>query len=178
MSYFQLDHKKTITTVSELNILLANYQLYYQKLRNFHWNVVGNNFFQLHIKFEELYNDALLKIDEIAERILTLRHQPLSNYSDYLKESSILEPKSNLTDIEMVQSVIEDHNVLLHQLRKVANAANNAEDDGTNDIVGGYIRDLEKVSWMLEAYTKTINTVDGTKDSGKKAAKEKHAKKK
>ena len=85
MSYLNLDKKKTNGIVNELNILLADYHLYYQKLRNFHWNIVGKNFFDLHIKFEEMYEDAKLKIDEIAERILTLRYQPVSNFTEYLK---------------------------------------------------------------------------------------------
>ena len=79
MSYLNLDTEKTNTTVEQLNVLLADYHLYYQKLRNFHWNVQGTNFFDLHEKFEEMYDDAKLKVDEIAERILTLRHSPQSN---------------------------------------------------------------------------------------------------
>ncbi len=64
----------------KLNVLLANYQLFYINVRGFHWNITGSNFFELHIKFEELYNDALLKIDEVAERILTLGHTPLHTF--------------------------------------------------------------------------------------------------
>jgi starvation-inducible DNA-binding protein len=152
MSYLNLDKKKIEATVEQLNILLAEYHLYYQKLRNFHWNIVGKSFFDLHIKFEEMYNDSLLKIDEIAERILTLRFQPISNYSDYLNLSLIKESPSTLTDVEMVQTLLNDHGILLNQLRTVGNSASEAEDEGTNDIVGGYIRDIEKVSWMLDAY--------------------------
>ena len=79
MTYLHLDPDKINDTAKELNVLLADYHLYYQKLRNFHWNIVGNHFFDLHEKFEELYDDAKLKVDEIAERILTLRFQPISN---------------------------------------------------------------------------------------------------
>ena len=85
MNYLDLDKTKIKATAKELDVLLADYHLYYQKLRNFHWNIVGRSFFDLHEKFEELYDDAKLKVDEIAERILTLRFQPVSNYSDYLK---------------------------------------------------------------------------------------------
>ncbi|MCJ7757450.1 MAG: DNA starvation/stationary phase protection protein, partial [Gillisia sp.] len=98
MNYLGLDEKKTVNTVKELNVLLADYHLYYQKLRNFHWNVMGENFFDLHVKFEELYEDAKTKVDEIAERILTLRFQPTSNLSDYMEISSIKESSSNLSD--------------------------------------------------------------------------------
>lgn len=142
-------------TVDSLNILLADYHLYYQKLRNFHWNVTGRNFFELHLKFEELYEDAKLKIDEIAERILTLRAKPVSNYSVFLEKSSIKEASSDLSDKEMVTSILEDHDIILKQLKLVTKEAEKAEDDGTLDITGTYIADLEKTSWMLDAWNQT-----------------------
>ena len=76
MNYLGFDEYQTAKTVKTLDKLLASYQVYYQNLRNFHWNVEGENFFDLHAKFEKLYKDARVKIDEIAERILTLRHRP------------------------------------------------------------------------------------------------------
>lgn len=152
MNYLNMNQQKVETTAKELNILLANYHLYYQKLRNFHWNIVGGSFFDLHAKFEEMYNDALTKIDEIAERVLTLRFQPVSNYSDYIQMSSVKESKSELTDKEMVKTLLGDHAILIEQLKKVGKAAEDAGDEGTVDMVGSYIRDLEKISWMLDAY--------------------------
>lgn len=152
MSYLNLDEKKVSKTVKELDILLADYHLYYQKLRNFHWNIIGKSFFDLHEKFEELYEDAKLKVDEIAERILTLRHQPLSNYSDYLKSANIKESKSDMRDVEMVKILLEDHGTLLIQMRKVVKIADESGDEGTIDLIGAYIRELEKVSWMLDTW--------------------------
>lgn len=153
MSYLNLDKKKTTETAKELNVLLADYHLYYQKVRNFHWNVVGHNFFDLHIKFEEMYEDAKIKIDEIAERILTLRFQPTSNFSDYLKMSSIKEASENTKDLDMVKKILEDHGKLLKQMRKVIDTADEASDEGTIDMIGGYIGHIEKISWMLDAWT-------------------------
>lgn len=153
MNYLNLDKDKTSSTAKELNILLADYHIYYQKLRNFHWNVVGDNFFDLHNKFEEMYEDAKTKIDEIAERILTLRFQPTSNLSDYLKMSSLKEASENTKDVDMVKKLLADHGNLLSQMRKVVETAGNADDEGTIDLIGGYIGDLEKVSWMLDAWT-------------------------
>lgn len=152
MSYLGLDESKTSDTVKELNVLLADYHLYYQKLRNFHWNVIGKNFFDLHEKFEELYDDAKLKVDEIAERILTLRFQPTSNLSDYLKASNIKESASDISDSKMIEILLKDHGTLLLQLRKVAKIADEGEDEGTIDLMGAYIRELEKTSWMLDAW--------------------------
>lgn len=139
-------------TIEALNILLADYHIYYQKLRNFHWNITGPHFFELHAKFEELYEDAKLKIDEIAERILTLRGNPVSNFSVYLDLSNIKEADSTLIDHKMVSEILEDHIALLKQLKKVTAAAENAKDDGTLDITGTYIGEIEKTSWMLNAW--------------------------
>ena len=153
MNYLNLDKKKTAVTAKELNVLLADYHLYYQKLRNFHWNVIGHNFFDLHIKFEEMYDDAKLKIDEIAERILTLRFQPTSNFTDYMKMSNIKESPSDTKDLKMVEILLEDHGKLLKQMRTVVEKADAAGDEGTIDMIGGFIGHLEKVSWMLDAWT-------------------------
>ncbi|MDR5590598.1 Dps family protein [Christiangramia sp. SM2212] len=152
MNYLGLDSGKTKKTVEELNILLADYHLYYQKLRNFHWNVIGKNFFDLHEKFEELYDDAKLKVDEIAERILTLRYQPTSNLSDYLKDSNLKESPSDISDSKMIELLLTDHGFLLKQMRKVVEVADAGGDEGTIDLIGAYIRELEKTSWMLDAW--------------------------
>ena len=153
MSYLNLDKKKTTTTAKELNVLLADYHLYYQKLRNFHWNVIGHNFFDLHIKFEEMYDDAKLKIDEIAERILTLRFQPTSNFTDYVKMSNIKESPSDTKDLKMVEILLDDHGKLLKQMRTVVEKADAAGDEGTIDMIGVFIGHIEKISWMLDAWT-------------------------
>jgi len=152
MSFLNLDKEKVNATAKELNLLLADYHLYYQKLRNFHWNITGRDFFILHDKFEEMYNDTQVKIDEIAERILTLRFRPVSNYSEYLEKSSIKESATSLSDIEMVETLLNDHKVLLKQLRTTLKKASDANDEGTEDLLTGYIADLEKTSWMLDAW--------------------------
>ncbi|EMY81402.1 DNA starvation/stationary phase protection protein [Psychroflexus gondwanensis] len=152
MNYLNLDKSKTKDTVRELNILLSDYQLYYQKLRNYHWNIVGQNFFDLHQQFEEMYDDAKLKIDEIAERILTLRFQPESNLTTYLKLSNIKESSSDVTDKEMVTNLLDDHGTIIKQMRKTTEVADANGDEGTIDLIGAYIRELEKTSWMLDAW--------------------------
>jgi starvation-inducible DNA-binding protein len=161
MDYLHFDKGKAKDTSKELNILLADYHLYYQKIRNYHWNIVGRSFFDLHVKFEEMYDDAALKIDEIAERILTLRYQPTSNYSDYLTLSNIKESASELPDTDMVKNLIEDHGTILLQMSKVVKTAGACEDEGTIDLIGAYIRELETTTWMLDAWR--MNTVDTRK---------------
>lgn len=153
MNYLNLDKEKTSNTAKELNILLSDYHMYYQKLRNFHWNIVGRNFFDLHNQFEEMYEDAKVKIDEIAERILTLRLRPTSNFSEYIETSNIKEASGTTKDVDMVKKLLNDHGVLLTQMRKVVEVAEKAEDEGTIDLIGGYIGYIEKVSWMLDAWS-------------------------
>lgn len=157
MSFLNLNKEKVNATAKELNQLLADYHLYYQKIRNFHWNIIGKNFFTLHIKFEQMYNDTQVKIDEIAERILTLRYRPISKYSDYLKQSNLEEAESTLSDVEMVDTLLKDHGFLLKQLRITLDKANEAEDEGTVDLLTGYIAYLEKTSWMLDAWAMDAN---------------------
>ncbi len=74
-NFIGLDTEKTQSLANALNDLLSNYQIFYMNVRGYHWNIKGDNFFELHAKFEELYDDLLLKIDEIAERVLTLGSQ-------------------------------------------------------------------------------------------------------
>lgn len=152
MNYLNMNKEALLPVVKELNILLSDYNLYYQKLRNFHWNIKGHNFFDLHNKFEEMYNDAKLKVDAIAERILTLNFHPISRFSDYLSTSSLTESESLISDEKMVEVLLHDHSVLLVQMKKTIDLATKAQDEGTIDLIGAYVRELEKDSWMLNAW--------------------------
>jgi starvation-inducible DNA-binding protein len=147
-----LNEKKSNKLAEELNVLLANYQLYYQNLRGFHWNIKGPAFFELHLKFEELYNDAVLKIDEIAERILTLGATPLHTFTDYLKRSSVKEA-ANVSDGEgTVTTTLSNLKTLLEIERQILELSNDAGDEGTNSLMSDYITQQEKTVWMLSAY--------------------------
>lgn len=152
MNYLGLKDEKVTKTVNQLNRLLSNYHVYYQNLRNFHWNVGGENFFELHEKFEDLYNDARLKIDEIAERILTLRHIPLSRMSDYLAMADVEESKILTTDRDMVDQLLKDHGIIIENMREVIQLADASDDEGTIDMIGGFLEELEKKSWMFDAW--------------------------
>jgi len=160
MNYLGFEKTKVRKTVKYLNHLLANYHLYYQNLRNFHWNIQGENFFDLHEKFEELYNDARLKIDQIAERILTLRHRPMSTLSDYVEHAKIKEVKETLKDREMVLVLLENHKILIENFRKILKAASKAGDEGTVDMIGSFLENMEKSSWMLDAWASKHTVFD------------------
>lgn len=136
----------------ELNILLANYQMFYQNLRGFHWNIHGPSFFELHVKFEELYNDAILKVDEIAERVLTLGATPLHTFSGYLKYSSIKEAANVKDGDGTVSTTLSNLKILLELEREILDLAGEAGDEGTNSQMSDYITEQEKTVWMLSAY--------------------------
>lgn len=152
MNYLKLDKNKIETVGKSLNELLATYHVHYQNLRNFHWNLKSNHFFTLHEKFEEFYEDAHDKIDDIAERILTLKIKPLSNFSDYLKISNIEENGRDHSDRAMVEFVLNDFTHLIEGMRKVINDADDASDEGTIDLIGAFLRETEKNCWMLESW--------------------------
>lgn len=149
-----LNENNVVELVDHLNTLLANYQVHYQKLRGCHWNVKGNDFFTLHVKFEELYNNAQLAIDELAERILTLGKSPYSTYADYIKIAEIKEIETeNLSATKMVEAILADFKKLIEIEREVIeNAADTANDEGTADMVIGFMKFKEKTSWMLRAW--------------------------
>ena len=149
-----LDAAKARQLAEGLNTLLANYQLFYINARGFHWNISGEKFFELHMKFEELYNDAILKIDEIAERILTLGHTPAHSFSEYLKLADIEEATNVSEGRAAVEAVLNGFKILLRQERELLTLASDAEDEGTNSLMSDYIRQQEKLVWMYGAYLK------------------------
>ena len=147
-----LNKKDCKGLADKLNQLLANYQLFYMNARGFHWNIKGDNFFELHIKFEELYNDAQLKVDEIAERILTLGFTPTHTYSDYLKTAEIKEHKNVSNGKEALQKVIDGYGVIIPLERELLHLSDEADDEGTNAMMSDYIRAQEKSIWMFSSY--------------------------
>ena len=147
-----LDIEKSKKIVDHLNDLLANYQLYYQNVRGFHWNVKGRGFFQLHAKFEEYYNDAIEKIDEIAERVLTLEGTPLHAYSAYMKVAEIKEVTGVSNGLECVKHIMDSLVILIRKEREILALAAEAGDDGTQDMINPYISEQEKNLWMLRAF--------------------------
>jgi len=136
----------------KLNELLANYHLYYQNLRGFHWNIKGIQFFQLHAKFEELYTTALTKIDAIAERILTIGQQPLHTFSDYVRVSQIQEAHNLSGDKETVSVTHQNLSTLLDLERDILQLSSKTGDEGTVSLISEDINENEKTLWMLNAF--------------------------
>lgn len=149
-----LDPAKSKELANKLNVLLADYQLFYINARGFHWNIAGEKFFELHAKFEEIYTDALLKIDEIAERILTLGHTPIHTFTEYVSTSSIKEVMNVSDGKTALQHVLNGLQTLLVNERELLQISEAANDEGTTAIVSDYIRQQEKLVWMFSAFLK------------------------
>lgn len=147
-------HMETAEVVENLNRLLANYHIHYQKLRNFHWNVEGADFFELHEKFEELYNEVKLNIDEVAERIRVFGKRPMSTLKEYLATSEIKETEESLTPHQMVKAILDDFEILLSFMIDVTEAATRVGDTGTTDLITTFTRKMEKNHWMFTAWLK------------------------
>lgn len=147
-----IDKEKAAVLSGKLNLLLADYQLFYQNLRGLHWNIKGKEFFELHLKFEELYNDAFVKIDEIAERILTLEAEPFHTYKDFIDNSQIKAEKSVTNGVEGVEIVVKNFSTIITLEREILSLAGDAEDEGTVSLMSDYITQTEKTLWMLNSY--------------------------
>ena len=147
-----LDPTKTKDIANDLNALLANFQTYYQNLRGVHWNIKGKRFFDLHIKFEELYTDANLKVDMVAERILTLGVTPLHTFEDYTAASKVPVGKNVSQDELAVRLIVDSLTELLKIERNILDKSDEANDEGTNSMMSDFITEQEKTVWMLKAW--------------------------
>ncbi|XLS27765.1 Dps family protein [Flavobacteriaceae bacterium M23B6Z8] len=147
-----LDARATNELKDDLNNLLANFQLYYQNLRGIHWNIRGKRFFDLHVKFEELYNDAQLKVDMVAERILTLGGTPLHTFEDYIKAAKVPVGKGISKDEKAVSLVVDSLTELLQIERVILDKSDKFGDEGTNAMMSDFITEQEKTVWMMKAW--------------------------
>nr|WP_086940818.1 Dps family protein [Thaumasiovibrio occultus] len=153
-NFIGLDSDQSADLAGELNYLLAHYQVLYTNTRGYHWNVQGASFFELHAKFEEIYTDLQTKVDELAERILTLGHTPDHAFSRYLEVSDIKEHTNAHSGKECVAGLVDGFGKLLERQRNILEKAGDANDEGTAALMGDYIREQEKLMWMLTAYLK------------------------
>ena len=147
------EKEEAFELVESLNLLLANYAVTYQKLRNFHWNVVGPDFYDVHEKLEEQYEAAATDIDEIAERVRILGFKPLSTLASFLDKAEIEEPSDkDYSSDEMMQEVIADYETLISFMVDVIETAAEYGDIGTDNMVQGMMKRLEKEHWMISSF--------------------------
>ncbi len=145
---------ETAEIVVTLNTLLANYQVFYNKLRNFHWNIEGPEFFELHEEFEKEYNTTKENIDIVAERIRAFGVKTKFTLKKTMEFSQIKEPTKELTAIEMVRELLKDYEILHNNMLDGVNAALDSGDVVTEQILTDFLTHLEKRNWMFTSYLK------------------------
>ncbi|PKP36127.1 MAG: DNA starvation/stationary phase protection protein [Bacteroidetes bacterium HGW-Bacteroidetes-15] len=152
LSAIGLPNEYSQNVSAKLNNLLAAYQVFYMNTRGYHWNIKGEKFFELHLKFEELYTDFQVKIDEIAERVLTLGYAPTHSYSKYLKESVVKESQNVSDGKQAVSEVLEAFQKIITIQREILSLSGESDDEGTNALMSDYIREQEKLVWMYSSF--------------------------
>jgi len=141
-----------MTVQDVLNKQIANWSVLYTKLHNYHWYVKGNQFFTLHLKFEELYNEAALHIDELAERVLAIKGKPTATMAEYLRLSSVKEASGSENADAMVKAIASDFTTMTGELKQGMDAAEAAGDDTTSDMLLAIRTSLDKHIWMLASF--------------------------
>lgn len=137
--------------VNDLNVLLADLNVFYRKLQNYHWNIIGKDFFTIHEKLEEYYNEINEQIDEIAEHILMLGGEPLGKMQDYLNTTCIKEAKNEkIKDDIMFENVIKDLETLLKKVTEIKKKADDINNYATSSLMDEYISNYIKKLWMLK----------------------------
>lgn len=149
-----LDEAKSKVLAEKLNELLADYSIFYQNTRGYHWNIKGDKFFELHDKFQELYENLFVKIDEVAERIQTLGYTANHQFSVYQKEAKVKESTKVADGIKDVKDTLESLKIIITLQRELLDLSADAEDEGTHALMSDYIREQEKLVWMYSAYLK------------------------
>lgn len=135
-----------------VNKQIANWTVLYVKLHNYHWYVKGPQFFTLHTKFEELYTEAALHIDELAERLLALGGQPVATMRGCLEQASVKEASGNEQAEQMVASVVSDFGIMNQELKDGMKLAEEVDDETTGDKLLAIHASLEKHVWMLQSF--------------------------
>lgn len=138
--------------IGELNVQVSTWSVLYAKLHNYHWYVKGHQFFTLHNKFEELYNEATVHMDEVAERILILGGHPAATLKEHLAQSVIQEATGNEQADDMVQIIADDFGEMMKSLKKGMMLAADTGDDMTEDLLNAAYQSIEKHQWMLHAF--------------------------
>lgn len=147
-----ITNQQQATIHEHLNKQIATWSVLYIKLHNYHWYVKGTQFFTLHAKFQELYEEAALHVDEIAERLLAIKGAPLATMREYIAHAIVQEASGSESATEMVAQLVEDFTVIIHALKEAMEAAQEAKDETTADMLLAVHTSLEKHVWMLNAF--------------------------
>lgn len=141
--------------VKKLNEFLSDLEMLNVKLQNYHWNVIGKGFFTTHEKLEEYYDEVREQMDEVAEHILSLGHQPLGTMKDFMENSKIREAKNEqIKSIDIMENVIHDLQELKQKAVQIKQEAEDKEYYATSTLMDDYLADYSKKIWMLNAALK------------------------
>lgn len=134
----------------ELNLLLSNLNVFYRKLQNYHWNVKGEDFFTVHLKLEEYYNEINSQIDEIAEHILAKGYNVMATMKEYLDNSQISEAKSEkVCSKEIWSNVLKDLEIIMENCKKIKEHADKENSYTTSSLMDEYLLNYKKKCWMI-----------------------------
>lgn len=137
--------------VNKLNHLLANLVVEYHKLQNFHWYIKGSDFFTVHAKLEDYYNDINKAVDEVAESILMLEGKPLASLKDFAANASIKEADAQFIKSDIILAEVEkDYSLLLAEVIEIKKAADAEENFIISAMMDDYIKNFTKAVWMLK----------------------------
>jgi starvation-inducible DNA-binding protein len=143
---------KDKTVADTLNRQVANFSVLHMKLHHFHWYVKGEHFFTLHLKFEELYKEAALHLDTIAERMLSQRALPAATIAETLELSTLKEATGKEDAQQMIQTLADDFEMICNELTEGISLAEENDDQPTADLLVHIRTSLEKHRWMFEAF--------------------------
>lgn len=134
-----------------LNELLCDLNVFFRKLQNYHWNITGENFFEIHEKLEDYYDCIAEQIDEVAEQIATLGYQPLGTLKDYLENSQISEATNKkVKSSEIIPVLIKDFEILLNKCTKIKEHCESEKIYITSILMDEYITCYSKKLWMIK----------------------------
>ncbi len=138
--------------LENLNKFLSDLAVFYRKLQNYHWNVVGKQFFVAHEKLEEYYDDINKDIDEIGEHILILGGEPLGSLKDYLEKTTLAEAKNEkISACDIYNNIKADFQILYNTVHKIKEEADIEKDYATSSLMDEYLKKYGKILWMLTA---------------------------
>lgn len=140
--------------IDNLNREVANLGVLYTKLHNYHWFVNGVKFFELHSKFEALYDEVSEHFDAVAERILMLDGTPLATLKEFLENATVKEASGKLDGKQMVEEVLKDFTLLDKEITETIKVAQELGDEVTVDLLLGISSSLQKHNWMFKSYLK------------------------
>jgi len=145
--------QENLTSITHaLNILLADEYVLFTKTYNYHWNITGSNFHDLHKMLEEHYRELLEIVDEVAERVRALGAPSFGTLAEFSQHTRLPEKSGQPKAHDMLKNLLDDHESVIRSIREaMKNVVTNHHDYGTENFLGELLEKHEKLAWMLRA---------------------------